>query len=93
MNLELLILFFMALGLDIKTFTITDILVRFMRFLPLLIEHGHLIELGAPNTGKSYISKRFNEIFELVKALSVAHYLALSIKIWMVIFVKKIKQS
>lgn len=72
MNLELLILFFMALGLDIKTFTITDILVRFMRFLPLLIEHGHLIELGAPNTGKSYISKRFNEIFELVKALSVA---------------------
>lgn len=51
MNLELLILFFMALGLDIKTFTITDILVRFMRFLPLLIEHGHLIELGAPNTG------------------------------------------
>ncbi|WP_300391241.1 BREX system Lon protease-like protein BrxL [Fusobacterium sp.] len=72
MNLELLILFFLALGLDIKTFTITDILVRFIRFLPLLIEHGHLLELGSPNTGKSYISKRFNKIFELVKALSVA---------------------
>lgn len=72
MNLELLILFFVALGLDIKTLTITDILIRFMRFLPLLIEHGHLVELGPPNTGKSYISKKFNEIFELVKALSVA---------------------
>lgn len=72
MNLELLIIFFLSLGLDIKTFTITDILFRFMRFLPLLIEHGHLIELGAPNTGKSYISKKFNDSFELVRALSVA---------------------
>lgn len=72
MDLELLIIFFLSLELDIKTFTITDILFRFMRFLPLLIEHGHLIELGAPNTGKSYISKKFNDSFELVRALSVA---------------------
>lgn len=72
MNLSLFNLYFEALGIDIKSFTITDNLIRFIRVFPLLIEHFHMLEQGPPNTGKSYISKVFPENFEMVKAITTA---------------------
>lgn len=72
MNISTLKIFFKALGINPSTFTSTDLLLRFLRFLPLLIEHFHLIELGQPNTGKSFVSKSFPENFEKVTALTVA---------------------
>lgn len=72
MNLSTLIMFFMALGINVKTFTITDILGRVLRFMPLLIEHFHMLEQGPPNTGKSFISKLFPNDFEMVTSLTTA---------------------
>ncbi|MGL5596204.1 MAG: BREX system Lon protease-like protein BrxL [Cetobacterium sp.] len=72
MNISILKMFFKALGINPNSFTSTDLLVRFLRFLPLLIEHFHLIELGQPNTGKSFISKMFPEKIEMVTALTLA---------------------
>lgn len=72
MNLSKLFMFLMALGLDTKSFTITDILGRVLRFMPLFIEHFHMLEQGPPNTGKSFISKLFPNDFEMVTSLTTA---------------------
>lgn len=72
MNLLKLIMLFMALGVEAKSFTITDILGRVLRFMPLFIEHFHMLEQGPPNTGKSFISKLFPNDFEMVTSLTTA---------------------
>lgn len=72
MNLSRLFMLLMALGLDAKSFTITDILGRILRFMPLFIERFHMLEQGPPNTGKSFISKLFPNDFEMVTSLTTA---------------------
>lgn len=72
MDLLNLIMLFTALGINAKSFTITDILGRVLRFMPLFIEHFHMLEQGAPNTGKSFISKLFPNDFEMVTSLTTA---------------------
>lgn len=74
MNKHILETLFLELDININSFTVTDILIRLLRFFPLIIKNFHILELGPPNTGKSFSAIKFKDHTAQATSLTISKW-------------------